>query len=194
MAEVTTRLLRNGLAGNERDFSTFITMISPLLVAVARRSGSSLVRRGIEPEDIVQDVWASCLMHLPKIADGAERVTPVVVKYLSVAVRNRVKDLMLAAHHKQGYEAMPTGGLPADTIGIVTRIVSAERDGQVLAKIDSLDPIDRNALILLSVEQIELAEAAQILGISKDAAKKRHSRARKRLIEQLPDSILSELD
>ncbi len=164
MSEMTTRLLRNGLAGDERDFSTFIQRISPLLVAVARRNGSSLARRGIDPEDIVQDVWATCLMHLTKIADGAKRVTPVVVKYLSVAVRNRVKDLMLAAHHKQSYEAIPSGGLPAETLGIVTRMIAAERDGQVLATIDTLDPIDRNALILLSIEQVALDEAAQILG------------------------------
>lgn len=57
----------------------------------------------------------------------------------------------------------------------------AERLLRVQEAMNSLEPIDREALALRHFEQLGRAEAAQVLGISEAAAAKRYVRALKRL-------------
>jgi RNA polymerase sigma-70 factor (ECF subfamily) len=57
----------------------------------------------------------------------------------------------------------------------------AERMLRVQEALNSLDPIDREALALRHFEQLSRAEAALVLGISQDAGAKRYFRALKRL-------------
>ena len=61
----------------------------------------------------------------------------------------------------------------------------AERLLRVQEAMNSLEPIDREALALRHFEQLNRAEAAQVLGISEAAAAKRYVRALKRLEELL---------
>jgi RNA polymerase sigma-70 factor (ECF subfamily) len=61
----------------------------------------------------------------------------------------------------------------------------AERMLRVQEALNSLDPIDREVLALRHFEQLSRAEAAQVLGISQDAAAKRYFRALKRLKDLL---------
>lgn len=102
---------------------------------------------------------------------------------------------MVAAVRREqvGLEDGDQGELQAMTRGVVTRVLAVEQSNEVLAAIDALDDIDRDVLVMLSIEQISLAAAALILGISTDAAKQRHSRARSRLLAQLPGSLFDEL-
>lgn len=195
MDDRTTQLLRNGLAGDREGYSAFVARITPLLIAVARRYAGALATRGIGPEDIVQDAWLQSLPHLHRLQPVGGRITPVVVKYLSVAVRRRSRDLLIAVAHGRTQPLQPViAGLTDESVGIVTRVILAEQRSAVLTAIESLDPIDRNALVLLSIEQLPLDEAAAILGIGKDAAKQRHHRARQRLLALLPSSVFEELD
>ena len=52
-------------------------------------------------------------------------------------------------------------------------------------RLNSLDPIDREALALRHFEQLGRAEAAQVLGITQEAGAKRYFRALKRLKDVL---------
>jgi RNA polymerase sigma-70 factor (ECF subfamily) len=61
----------------------------------------------------------------------------------------------------------------------------AERLLRVQEAMNSLEPVDREALALRHFEQLSRAEAAQVLGISEAAAAKRYIRALKRLEELL---------
>ncbi|MFT4513368.1 MAG: RNA polymerase sigma factor (sigma-70 family) [Planctomycetota bacterium] len=196
MSDRTTRLLRNGLAGNQVDFDEFVGRVTPLLLAVAKRCTRSLAGRGLDPEDVVQHVWMKCLPKLSSIQPKEGRITPVVVKYLSQAIQRRARDLMVAAGRREqvGVVDGDQDALQAMTRGVVTRVLAVEQTNEVLAAIESLDDIDRDALVMLSIEQIPLADAALILGITTDAAKQRHSRARARLLAQLQGSLFDELD
>jgi RNA polymerase sigma-70 factor (ECF subfamily) len=49
------------------------------------------------------------------------------------------------------------------------------------AALDEMDPLDREVLALRHFEELSNNETAEILGISKDAASKRHVRALVRL-------------
>src|SRR5206468_9382258 len=58
-----------------------------------------------------------------------------------------------------------------------------ELQTQLREALDAMDPLDREVLALRHFEELSNQETAQVLGISKDAASKRHLRALKRLKE-----------
>jgi RNA polymerase sigma-70 factor (ECF subfamily) len=76
------------------------------------------------------------------------------------------------------------------TAGLTRPSVAAVR-GEVRtrlsAALDAMDPVDREILALRHFEQLNNAEAAQVLGIQEHAAAKRHLRALQRLREMLSD-------
>lgn len=63
-----------------------------------------------------------------------------------------------------------------------------ELQERLRAALEGMDPLDREVLALRHFEELSNGEAAQVLGISRDAASKRHVRALERL-----RSILAEL-
>jgi RNA polymerase sigma-70 factor (ECF subfamily) len=58
-----------------------------------------------------------------------------------------------------------------------------ELQERLRAALDEMDPLDREVLALRHFEELGNNEVAQVLGISKEAASKRHMRALKRLKE-----------
>ena len=56
-----------------------------------------------------------------------------------------------------------------------------ELQDRLRAALEEMDPLDREVLALRHFEELGNNEVAQVLGISKDAASKRHVRALKRL-------------
>ena len=66
--------------------------------------------------------------------------------------------------------------------------IRSEVQDRLQAALSEMDPLDREVLALRHFEELSNNEVAQVLGISKDAASKRHVRALKRLKEILvPD-------
>jgi RNA polymerase sigma-70 factor (ECF subfamily) len=59
--------------------------------------------------------------------------------------------------------------------------VRHELQARLRAALDAMDPLDREVLALRHFEELGNNEVAQVLGISKEAASKRHVRALKRL-------------
>jgi RNA polymerase sigma factor (sigma-70 family) len=196
VSDLTTRLLRSGLAGNAADLEVLLVRLTPLLRAVARRCLRTVVGVGVDPDDVVQDVWLRCLPRLGAVQPRDGRITPPVVKYLSTAIQRRARDelLRLARQWSAAAPEASGGELPAATAGVLTRLFARERQDVVLQAIEALDEIDRDALVLVSIEQVPLPEAALILGISSAAVRQRHHRAKERLRAELPDSLFDELD
>jgi RNA polymerase sigma-70 factor (ECF subfamily) len=62
-----------------------------------------------------------------------------------------------------------------------------ELQDRLRAVLDAMDPLDREVLALRHFEELGNNEVADILGISKDAASKRHVRALKRLRDLLTE-------
>ena len=62
-----------------------------------------------------------------------------------------------------------------------------ELQDRLRAALDEMDPLDREVLALRHFEELSNNEVAEVLGISKDAASKRHVRALHRLREILTE-------
>jgi RNA polymerase sigma-70 factor, ECF subfamily len=71
--------------------------------------------------------------------------------------------------------------------------VRAELRACMQAALDAMEPMDREVLSLRHFEQLSNAEAAQVLGLSEQAASNRFVRALKRLRETLSDTGLLEI-
>ena len=65
--------------------------------------------------------------------------------------------------------------------------IRRELQERLRAALDEMDPLDREVLALRHFEELGNNEVAEVLGISKDAASKRHVRALVRLREILSD-------
>src|SRR5439155_7028625 len=65
--------------------------------------------------------------------------------------------------------------------------IRRELHARLRAALDEMDPLDREVLALRHFEELGNNEVAQVLGITKDAASKRHVRALMRLREILTD-------
>jgi RNA polymerase sigma-70 factor (ECF subfamily) len=63
-----------------------------------------------------------------------------------------------------------------------------ELQARLRAALDEMDPLDREVLALRHFEELSNNEVAQVLGITKDAASKRHVRALRRLKDILADA------
>jgi len=92
-----------------------------------------------------------------------------------------------------------SGALAARLLGKLTSpsnaAIRAERKVRLQAALNSMDPLDREVLVLRHYEQMTNGDAAAALGLDKSAASKRYTRALQRLKEilaALPGAISEE--
>jgi RNA polymerase sigma-70 factor (ECF subfamily) len=157
------------------------------------------LRARLDASDVVQEAFLDVARDLDAyLADP--RLPPVLWLRVHVGRRlttlhrqhlgTRMRDAGLELSLYQG--AMPEASSAALASMLLGRHTSptqaaqrAERMLRVQEALNSLDPIDREVLALRHFEQLGRAEAAQVLGISQEAAAKRYFRAVKRLKDVL---------
>ncbi len=117
-----------------------------------------------------------------------QRVAEHQRRYLGRPGRNVDREVSIYGGAIPG---VSTGALAARLLGKLTSpiqaAVRAERKQQLQEALNSMDPIDREILVLRHYEQMTNVDAAAALGIEKAAASKRYTRALERLRELLAD-------
>ncbi len=201
--DMTTMHVRRAVGGDLTSLGWVVSRLAPLLMAQASwRLGPSL-RRYYDPEDLVSDAWAVTLPRLSTLPMRDGRISPVLLRFLSTALVNRVNNLA-KKHLRRGRgnadppstddsEGDILAAIPADASGVVTAAVKREVRSQVITCIDELDPVDREILMLRGIEQRTPQTVAQLLGLTTDAVGMRFHRALKRLRERLPGSVFDDL-
>jgi len=79
--------------------------------------------------------------------------------------------------------------LPAETIGVVSRVVRGEQKDRLWELLDTLDPAERELLVLRGIEQQDNKVVAEILGETPNAVSLRYDRLLTRLRRQLTGTI-----
>ncbi|HVJ81440.1 MAG TPA: RNA polymerase sigma factor [Planctomycetia bacterium] len=127
-------------------------------------------------EDLVQE---ACLRALHRTAPlrepGARKV------WLLRIVANVHCDGVRRRRHPAGSPAALENESPAGGIDPARRAAVKDDLAAVLAAADRLPPRQREVLHLVAVEQLDLSQAAEVLGVSVEAAKASLSLARQRL-------------
>ena len=136
----------------------------------------SLVLPGEDPEDAVQETWASALRHPPGSGVPARG-------WLATVLRNALRQARRAGRRREAREvraALPEA-VPSD---VEIREREALRHG-VVEEVLALDPIHRDVLVLLFLEELPPREAAARLGVPVETVKSRRKRALSAMREAL---------
>jgi RNA polymerase sigma-70 factor (ECF subfamily) len=201
---VTTMHARNAVHGDPDSIAWIVARFSPLLLAQADYRLPRGLRPFCDPEDLVNDVWFIVLQKIPDLIPRDGRFTPVVLKFLSSVLTRRLQTL-LKKHilgkpvrisnddaHRSDRPAT-VDGLPQLTRGVVTRVVHREEEQAVTARLEELEPDDREIIVLRGIEQNSTHAVATMLGLSEGAVRVRYHRAVRRLRDRLPGSIFAGL-
>ncbi|MCP3914013.1 MAG: sigma-70 family RNA polymerase sigma factor [bacterium] len=195
--DLTTLHVRGAAGGDANSLRWLVERFSPLLHAVAARRLGPRLRASYDPADVVQDVWTAVLPKLGALELRGARATPTVLKYLTTAVVNRVRNLLerhLARQLTGEPDEPDLEELKDSASGILTKAVRAESAVCVHRALEELTDSDREIVILRGLEQQSLPAVAEQLGIEPGTASVRFHRALKRLQQKLPDSVFADLE
>jgi RNA polymerase sigma-70 factor (ECF subfamily) len=148
---------------------------APLRAFVARR-----VPPGIEPDDVVQEVFLRVVRHLPTLRDAAR-----IEAWLYQIARNALRDAMRARQRRD----MRTDSLEIDlpTEPDVEDVPAAEAELApcLTGMVARLAEPYRTAMELTSNQGLTQSEAAKCAGVSISGMKSRVQRAREQLKQML---------
>ena len=200
---MTSLHLRRAKEGDRTSLGWLIEHLHPLLLAQASYRLGTRLRARVEPEDLVQDVWAVAFPRLAELRARDGRQTPVLLAFLSSILLHQVHNLARKTTRRGVETSLETETGPAipdladpraSCAGPATQFADAERQEQVLLQIQALPPIYRDVLVLRGIEQQELEVVAALLGVSTNTIAQRWRRALALLRGRLPDSVFDELD
>jgi RNA polymerase sigma-70 factor (ECF subfamily) len=155
----------------------------------------------VSPDDVLQETYLDVARRI-----GEYLADPAVPFYVWLRFLTVQRMLMIQRAHLGSQMrdvrveiSRPNGQLPAASAGsmagqLISQLTSPsqaairhELQARLRAALNEMDPLDREVLALRHFEELGNNEVAQVLGISKDAASKRHVRALRRLKEILAD-------
>src|SRR4051812_28018097 len=154
----------------------------------------------VDPSDVIQEGFVAASRRLAEYARDPEAIPFFLwLRFLVGQELQNQHRLHLGAQARDaGREvSLYRGALPGATSAalaaqIMGKITSpsqaalrAERKLRLQEALNSMDPIDREVLVLRHYEQLSNGEAALVLGLDKSAASKRYARALVRLKEIL---------
>lgn len=153
----------------------------------------------VDPSDVVQESFIDAARRLPDYLRNpsvpffvwlrgltGQRLMEQHRRHLGAQARDASRDVSL--YHGEFPDAT-TADLAANLLGEVSTpseaIIRLEQKRRIQEALDSLDPIDREILILRHFEQLTNGEASEVLNLDKSAASKRYVRAMERLKDVL---------
>ncbi len=142
-----------------------------------RRFAAVVADIDMDPDDLVQDALMRALqgVDLSDVSQPGAYLKRVMVNV--VASRRRRKGILRRITPKLASETSSIDSYPSD-----------------LAVLEQLAPIDRAVVFLIDVEGMPSGEAAELLGLTALATRKRASRARRRLrtvVDEHPPAIVT---
>lgn len=199
IADETTAIVERLRGGDRAALAALFAAYRDRLRRMVELRMDARLRPRLDASDVLQEAYMELAGDLDAfLADG--RLTPLLWMRLHVGRR-------LTTLHRQNLgvkmrdagleislyrEALPEASSAALASMLLGRITSptqaaqrAERLLRVQEALNSLEPLDREILALRHFEQTSRAEAAEILGITTEAAAKRYFRALKKLKDVL---------
>ncbi|HET6142305.1 MAG TPA: RNA polymerase sigma factor [Candidatus Acidoferrales bacterium] len=169
-------------------FEDAVSRYSPILFRVALRR----LRNVQDAEDAVQDALLSAYKHIGQF-EGRSRLstwlTTIVSNVALMKLRRRSRYEMLSIDHEHEDDGAAFARELKDTTPNPENLCAqAEMEEALRRALDQLSPKLRSAIQMCELDGLSVQEAAQTVGISKNALKSRLLRARLKLGELLRDS------
>jgi RNA polymerase sigma-70 factor (ECF subfamily) len=145
----------------------------------------------VDPSDVLREANLDLAARLPDYARDrpmptylwlrlvtGQRLMQVHRHHLGAAMRDAGREVSL---YRGALPQASSASLAAQLLGRLTTAsqaaIRAERQLQLQAVLNGMDPMDREILALRHFEELSNGEAAEVLGLSKTAANKRYVRA-----------------
>jgi RNA polymerase sigma-70 factor, ECF subfamily len=138
----------------------------------------AIVRDDDEASDVTQEAHVNAFMHLREFSGRARFstwLTRIAVHEALARVRRRSR--LESLEDTDSEDALMTSTTP----GPEDRASDGELRVLLERAVDSLPEVFRTTFVLRSIENLSVAETAEILGVPEDTVKTRHYRARERL-------------
>jgi RNA polymerase sigma factor (sigma-70 family) len=134
--------------------------------------------------DLLEETWLRLVMHAPRLRQDT-RLAPwlfTVARHLHVS---HCRSRLLEHTHATGLLGLWPSGRQEPSPLVAAEASEAEQ--RVLEAIASLPLRDREALLLVSVDELQPTEAAAVCGVSLETMRQRLRRARVLLARRLSD-------
>jgi RNA polymerase sigma-70 factor (ECF subfamily) len=198
--ERTTVLLDRLRSGDEQAVGELFGLYRERLWRMLAARLDPRLSSRVDPDDVLQEAFLDVARRVGEYLDNPSVPFYVWLRFLTVQRMQMVQRIHLGSQMRDvERETPPQGGRAlASSESMAGQLVSHmtspsqaairhELQARLRAALDEMDPLDREVLALRHFEELTNAEAAEVLGISPDAASKRHVRALKRLRDVLTD-------
>jgi RNA polymerase sigma-70 factor (ECF subfamily) len=195
LSEQTDALLERLRASDEQALGELFMLHRERLWRMLYVRLDSRLASRLSPDDVLQETFLDVARRIGEYLAGASVPFYVWLRFLTLQRMQMMQRAHLGAQMRDaGREvSLPRGGGPfASSESMAGQLVShmtspsqaairRELQEQLRRALEEMDPLDREVLALRHFEELGNGEVAEVLGISKEAASKRHVRALKRL-------------
>ncbi len=201
---MTTLHVQRAIDGESDSRAWIVEHFTPALLLQARYRLRGALRSYCDPEDLVDDVWTATLPRLPDLVARDGRCTPVLIKFLSQTLLHKASQVARSYARQQRPRREDSLPPASSSLAGIDRFAGAEaspsagaevREMRALVRdrLEALDPLDREILVLRGIEQIANQRVAEKLGEHPSTVSMRYRRALQKLRKALPDSVFAEL-
>ncbi|MFO0869121.1 MAG: sigma-70 family RNA polymerase sigma factor [Pirellulales bacterium] len=200
----TAELVGRAGAGDVRALAEVLERNRQRLKRMVRIRLDTRLRGRLDPSDVIQEAYLDAARRLPEYVREpavpfflwlrkltAQRLIDVHRQHLGAKMRDAGLEVSL---HYGAYPQASSLSLAAQLLERYSSpsqaAMRAELQVRVQEALNTMDPIDREVLVLRHFEMLTNEEVAQVLGVKKTAASNRYIRALKRLtvlLESFPD-------
>lgn len=177
--------------GDIQSLGWLVDRFTPVLLTQAYYRMGSVLRREVEPADLVQEVWAIALGKLSQFDASVEHRVPALMKFLSSILMYRVNKLL--RDRVMASSMQPDAIVDSRARGVVTSVIRRENVSSALAAIEALSEPEREILVLRALEGRPAKDVAKQLGITESLVYTRQHRALQLLRERLSTTVFDEL-
>jgi RNA polymerase sigma-70 factor (ECF subfamily) len=199
----TEDLLLRAAGGDSAALATFWERHRKRLRKMVRLRLDHRLQGRVDPSDVLQEAYIDLAERLPEYVKErtfspylwlrlvtGQRLMQMHRRHLGTAMRDAGREVSL---YRGALPQASSISLAAQLLGRFTTAsqaaIRAERQLQLQAVLNAMDPLDREILALRHFEELSNGEAAEVIGLSKTAANNRYIRALGRLrdlLENMP--------
>lgn len=157
------------------------------------------IKARVDPSDVIQEAFAEAVKRFPSYQQDPRMSAYVWLRFLTMQQLLIAHRRHLATKSRSASAELPIsldGGPALESESMAdlmlgnestpsVKVARAEEHARLTAAIQQMEELDREVLILRHFEQLEHAQIAEILKISRDAVSSRHHRALKKLGEAI---------
>jgi RNA polymerase sigma factor (sigma-70 family) len=182
--EQTTASLARGAGADRAGFERLYARVAPSVVAWASLRITPTLRKVLDLDDVVQEVWCRALNHLPTYDPGRSSFRTWVFGIANHVILKGYRLLGRGGSvpESEGVDA-DLAEIPEEVTGISQRLAKDETLKRCIERLAQLDDDDRALMIHYGLEGRPAAEVGRLLGASAEAVAKRWQRLRERLRE-----------